>query len=282
MEIIDPYQAPSAPVTPETSSETDAMRAQIEQTRDGMSQTIDEIQSHLTPSHLAGQAVNAAKSAAQDAASGAAEHVAGAAQTATNATVEALTQLLNTLRNSPAFMAALPGLIAALLNSGRVAVEGAEQGVERAGEQARNATMEAASALWDSIRQNPALMGALVSGLTWLLAQGTNAVTKASEARQKAADVAGQAGETAGALTAQARETAGEVGEQAQQQVREQAQRGGGMAPARGGAESAPRRAGGAGTACALHRTPPATATSLRRWNATTRAWSSGRVGRER
>jgi len=29
MEIIDPYQTPSAPVTPETSPETDAMRAQI-------------------------------------------------------------------------------------------------------------------------------------------------------------------------------------------------------------------------------------------------------------
>ena len=223
---MDTYQTPPAPVSPEASAETDAMRAQIEQTRDGMSQTIDEIQSRLTPSHLVGQAVDAAKSAAQDAASGAAEHVAGAAQTATNATVEALTQLLNTLRNSPQFMAALPGLIAALLNSGRVAVAGAEQGVqhgvERAGEQARNAstaTMEAASALWESIRQNPALMGALVSGLTWLLAQGTNAMTKASEARQKAADVAGQAGETAGALTEQARETAGDLGAQAQQQV---------------------------------------------------------------
>jgi ElaB/YqjD/DUF883 family membrane-anchored ribosome-binding protein len=134
--------------------------------------------------------------------------------------------LLNTLRNSPAFMAALPGLIAALLNSGRVAVAGAEHGVqhgvERAGEQARNAstaTMEAASALWESIRQNPAVMGALVSGLTWLLAQGTNAMAKASEARQKAADVAGQAGETAGALTEQARETVGELGAQAQQQA---------------------------------------------------------------
>jgi ElaB/YqjD/DUF883 family membrane-anchored ribosome-binding protein len=215
MEIIDPYQTPSVPLTPETSPETDGIRAQIEQTRDGMSQTIDEIQSRLTPSHLVGQAVDTVKSAAQDAASGAAEHVAGAAQTATNATVEALTQLLNTLRNSPAFMAALPGLIAALLNSGRAAVAGAEQGVqqgvERAGEQARNAstaTMEATSALWESIRQNPALMGALVSGLTWILAQGTNAMAKASEARQKAADVAGQA-----------RETTEELGAQAQQQA---------------------------------------------------------------
>jgi Protein of unknown function (DUF3618) len=229
MEIIDPSQTPSAPVTPELAPQTtDEMRAQIEQTRDGMSQTIDEIQARLTPSHLVGQAVNAAKSTAQDAATGAAEQVAGAAQTASNATVEALTQLLTMLRNSPAFMAALPGLIAALLNSGRTAVEGAEHGVERAGEQARNAstaTREAASALWDSIRQNPALMGALVSGLTWLLAQGTNAMTKASEARQKAAEVAGQAGETAGALTEQARESAGELGAQAQQQVREQAQR---------------------------------------------------------
>lgn len=222
---MDTYQTPPAPVSPEASAETDAMRAQIEQARDGMSQTIDEIQSRLTPGHLVGQAVGAAKSAAQDAASGAAEHVAGAAQTATNATVEALTQLLNTLRNSPQFMAALPGLIAALLNSGRTAVEGAEKGVAHVGEQARSATMEAASALWESIRQNPALMGALVSGLTWLLAQGTNAMTKASEARQKAADVAGQAGETAGALTEQARETAGDLGAQAQQQVHEQAQR---------------------------------------------------------
>jgi len=233
MEFIDPSQTPLAPSTPESAPQTtDEMRAQIEQTRDGMSQTIDEIQSRLTPSHLEGQAVNAAKSAAQDAAGGTVEHVAGAAQTATNATVEALTQLLNTLRNSPQFMAALPGLIAALLSSGRAAVEGAEHGVqhgvERAGEQARNAstaTMEAASALWESIRQNPALMGALVSGLTWLLAQGTNAIAKAGEARQKAADVAGQAGETADALTAQARETAGEVGEQAQQQAQQQAQR---------------------------------------------------------
>ena len=50
-------------------------------------------------------------------------------------------------------------------------------------------------------------------------------MTKASEARQKAADVAGQAGETAGALTEQARETAGDLGAQAQQQVHEQAQR---------------------------------------------------------
>jgi hypothetical protein len=227
MEIIDPSQTPSAPVTPEPQT-TDEIRSQIEQTRDGMSQTIDEIQARLTPSHLVGQAVDAAKSTAQDAASGAAEQVAGAAQTATNATVEALTQLLTMLRNSPAFMAALPGLIAALLNSGRMAVEGAEHGVERAGEQARHASMamrEAASALWESIRQNPALMGALVSGLTWLLAQGTNAMTKASEARQKAAEVAGQAGETAGALTEQARESAGELGAQAQQQVREQAQR---------------------------------------------------------
>jgi hypothetical protein len=214
----------------------DDLRRQSEQTRNGMSQTIEEIQSRLTPSHLVGQAVDAAKSAAQDvaqhAASGAAEHVVGAAQSATHATVEALTQLLNTLRNSPAFMAALPGLIAALLNSGRSAVEGAEQGVqhgvERAGEQARNAstaTMEAASALWESMRQNPALMGALVSGITWLLAQGTTAMTKASEARQKAADVAGQAGETAGALTEQARETAGALGVQAPQHVREQTQR---------------------------------------------------------
>ena len=128
---MDTYQTPPAPVSPEASAETDAMRAQIEQARDGMSQTIDEIQSRLTPGHLVGQAVGAAKSAAQDAASGAAEHVAGAAQTATNATVEALTQLLNTLRNSPQFMAALPGLIAALLNSGRTAVEGAEKGVAR-------------------------------------------------------------------------------------------------------------------------------------------------------
>ena len=66
---------------------------------------------------------------------------------------EALAQLLNTLRNSPQFMAALPGLIAALLNSGRAAVEGAEQGVERAGEQARTATMEAASALCERARE---------------------------------------------------------------------------------------------------------------------------------
>jgi hypothetical protein len=84
--------------------------------------------------------------------------------------------------------------------------------------------MGAATALWESIRQNPALMGALVSGLTWLLAQGTNAMAKASEARQKAVDVAGQAGETAGALTPQTRKTAGELGSQAQQQLREQAQ----------------------------------------------------------
>jgi hypothetical protein len=62
-------------------------------------------------------------------------------------------------------------------------------------------------------------MGALVSGLTWLLAQGTNAMAKASEARHKAADVAGQAGETAGTLTAQVRETVGELGAQAQQQA---------------------------------------------------------------
>jgi hypothetical protein len=213
MEFINPYQTPSAPVTPEPAPQTnDEARAQIEQTRDGMSQTIDEIQARLTPSHLVGQAVDAAKSASQDA-------VSGAAQTATNATVEALTQMLNTLRNSPAFMAALPGLIAALLNSGRAAVEGAEQGVEHVGEQARNATMEAASTLWDSIRQNPALMGALVSGLTWLLAQGTNAMAKASEARQKAEDVAGQTGETSGVLADQAREAAGELGAQAQQQV---------------------------------------------------------------
>jgi len=226
MEPVLPYQL--APFdTADTPPQMDDLCRQIEQTRDGMSQTIDEIQGRLTPSHLAGQAVNAARSAAQDAASGAAEHVAGAARTATNATVEALTQLLNTLRNSPQFMAALPGLIAALLNSGRAAVAGAEHSVERAGEQARNAstaTMEAASALWESIRQDPALMGALVSGLTWLLAQGTNAMAKASEARQRATDVAGQAGEKAAALAEQARETAGELGAQAQQQVREQSQ----------------------------------------------------------
>src|SRR6476659_2798817 len=118
---MDTYQTPP-PVSPGASPETDTKRAQIEQTRDGMSQTIDEIQARLTPSHLAGHAVDAAKTAAQDAASGAAERVASAAQTATNATVEALTQLLNTLRNSPAFMAALPGLIAAMLNSGRAVV----------------------------------------------------------------------------------------------------------------------------------------------------------------
>jgi len=207
---MDTYQTPP-PVSPGASPETDTMHSQIEQTRDGMSQTIDEIQARLAPGALVGQAVDAAKSAAHDAASGAAEHVAGAAQTATNATVEALTQLLNTLRNSPQFMAALPGLIAALLNSGRAAVEGAEQGVDRAGEQARNATtatMEAASALWESIRQNPALMGALVSGLTWLLAQGTNTMTRVSEARQKASDVADQAGEAAGELGAQAQQQA--------------------------------------------------------------------------
>ena len=229
---MDTNQTPP-PISPGASPETDSMRAQIEQiaqTRDGMSQTIDEIQSRLTPSHLVGQAVDVAKSAAQDAASGAAEHVVSAAQTATNATVEALAQLLTTLRNSPQFMAALPGLIAALLHSGRSAVEGAEQGVQHgvqhgvecAGEQARNAstaTMEAASALWESIRQNPALMGALVSGLTWLLAQGTTAMTKMGQAREKAADVAGQASETAGALTEQAHETAGELGAQAQQQA---------------------------------------------------------------
>ena len=229
MDTMDTYQpVPPSETSPQTSPETDALRAQIEQTRDGMSQTIDEIQSRLTPSHLVGQAVDAAKSAAQDAASGAAQNVAGAAQTATNTTVEALTQLLNTLRNSPAFMAALPGLITALLNSGRAAVTGAEQDVAHAGEQARNAstaTMEAATALWESIRSNPALMGALVSGMTWLLAQGTNAMTRVGQAREKAADVAGQAGETAGALADQARETAGDLGAQAQQQVREQTER---------------------------------------------------------
>jgi hypothetical protein len=31
-------------------------------------------------------------------------------------------------------------------------------------------------------------MGALVSGLTWLLAQGTNAMAKVGQARQKAAE----------------------------------------------------------------------------------------------
>ena len=58
--------------TEDTRPQMDDLRRQIEKTRDGMSQTIDEIQSRLTPSHLAGQAVDAAKSAAQDAASGAA------------------------------------------------------------------------------------------------------------------------------------------------------------------------------------------------------------------
>ena len=37
MVIIDPYQTPSAPMTPETSPETDAMRAQIPGTGLGLS-----------------------------------------------------------------------------------------------------------------------------------------------------------------------------------------------------------------------------------------------------
>jgi hypothetical protein len=48
---MDIYQTPPAP---EASPETDAMRSQIEQTRDGMSQTIDEIQARLAPGYLAG------------------------------------------------------------------------------------------------------------------------------------------------------------------------------------------------------------------------------------
>jgi hypothetical protein len=220
---METLQTTPQPLTSGRTPPPEEIRTQIEKMRGDMSATIDGIQGRPQPSDLVGQAVTPAMSAAQDATSGAMDTVVETVHTATNATVDTLTQLLNVLRSSPALMAALPGLIATLLASGRSTAARAEETVEQTVERAGNVAMDAAMALWEAIGQNPALKGALVSGVTWALAQGTNMMARAGQMQQKAGDLTGyateQASETASDLAGRARETAGQVGAQSQQQA---------------------------------------------------------------
>ncbi len=216
---METIQTTPEPLASGVTPQPEEMLTQIEQMRGDMSATIGEIPAHRQLSDLAELAVNPATSAAQDATSGAVDTVAETAHTATNTMVDAVTHLLDMLRSSPALMAALPGLIATLLASGRSTAARAEETVEQAGEQTRTVAIDAAMALWKSIQQNPALKGALVSGATWALAQGTNAIATAGQARQGLKDAADQASETVTGLAGQGRETAGHLGAQAQQEA---------------------------------------------------------------
>ncbi len=215
---METIQTPPEPLASGVTPPPEEIRTQIEQMRGDMSATIGEIPARLQPSGMVGQAVNSATSAAVDT-------VVETVHSATSATVDTLTHLLDMLRSSPALMAALPGLIATLLASGRSTAARAEETVEQAGEQTRTVAIDAAMALWKSIQQNPALKGALVSGATWALAQGTNAMATAGQARQGLKGVADQASETVIGLAGQGRETAGRLSAQARQQAQEEAQR---------------------------------------------------------
>ena len=205
---METIQTPPEPLASGVTPQPEEIRTQIEQMCGDMSATIGEIPARLQPSGMVGQAVNSATSAVQDASSGAVDTVVETVYSATNTTVDALTHLLDMLRGSPALMAALPGLIATLLASGRSTAARAEETVEQAGEKTRTVAIDAAMALWKAIQQNPALKGALVSGATWALAQGTNAIATAGQARQGLKDAADQASETVTGLAGQGRETA--------------------------------------------------------------------------
>jgi ElaB/YqjD/DUF883 family membrane-anchored ribosome-binding protein len=133
--------------------------------------------------------------------------------------------LLEALQKSPALGAALLGLVNTLTKQGGALAPQAEHSFESAGEQLQHTAATASTALWNTLKQNPAMMAALTSGLVWLVTQGAAAASKAGQAKQQVQQHVQQAADT---LAQQGTETAGHVADQvgqAAEQTQQQAQR---------------------------------------------------------
>ncbi len=172
--------------------ESDAIRKDLVQTKTRIGDTLAELETRLQPTHLAGSALGAA--------AGGADQVVSGARNASAA-------VMDKIRNNPLSLAllevGLDWIVQQMRRAGPTVEHLQDQAGQVAGDtrdrvgdllqQARSGASDARANMLDLLQRSPALTALLGLSISWLLAQGLTVMDRASQAGERAEDVAEQA-----------------------------------------------------------------------------------------